>query len=203
MTYLTTFNLDCSQLDMKSLNHLGAYHNLIEHLFPEEFKAKTRLRHLWRRDNFKMTVVSETQPSTKILSKYSYRDFAQISNYNHQINNLANNQKYVFKLAANPVLRKRKRVIPLNDKESQLNWLNKKAIQNGFKLDSIKIESVTHPPLKRRKGKGNNNFWLNRVDYHGVLTITDVDKFKKALINGVGRERAFGMGLLLLETRTK
>ncbi|MCF6252652.1 MAG: type I-E CRISPR-associated protein Cas6/Cse3/CasE [Methylococcaceae bacterium] len=32
----------------------------------------------------------------------------------------------------------------------------------------------------------------------GTLQITDVDKFKKILFDGIGRSKAFGCGLLMI-----
>ena len=48
--------------------------------------------------------------------------------------------------------------------------------------------------LKRKQGK--RNIKLSCVSFEGALKITDVDKFRVALTEGIGREKAFGMGLL-------
>ena len=34
------------------------------------------------------------------------------------------------------------------------------------------------------------------VTYEGLLTVTDVQAFREALTNGIGRGKAYGMGLL-------
>jgi len=34
------------------------------------------------------------------------------------------------------------------------------------------------------------------VTYEGILTVTDKERFRKTLIEGIGREKAYGMGLL-------
>lgn len=39
-------------------------------------------------------------------------------------------------------------------------------------------------------------FGFRAVTFTGFLQITDLDKFKQALVNGLGREKAYGMGLL-------
>ena len=39
---------------------------------------------------------------------------------------------------------------------------------------------------------------LREVSYEGVLTVTDVEKFKELLCRGMGRGRAYGMGLLTI-----
>ena len=32
--------------------------------------------------------------------------------------------------------------------------------------------------------------------YEGILTVTDAEAFRNALVKGIGREKAFGMGML-------
>ncbi|MBL7000104.1 MAG: type I-E CRISPR-associated protein Cas6/Cse3/CasE [Gammaproteobacteria bacterium] len=44
----------------------------------------------------------------------------------------------------------------------------------------------------------NHNVGFSAVDFTGVLTVTDVDLFKVALFNGIGRSKAFGCGMLLI-----
>lgn len=204
MTYIVSFNLDCSKQSlMSTLTHLGAYHNLVEHLFPREFQDKVRLRHLWRKDGLHLTVVSRDEPDMKVIDQYQYRDFAKVQNYDYFIGTLKRGQKFNFRLAANPILRRGGKIIPHTAAKYQMQWLERQAENNGFKLLNSQIDSVTHPVLRRRKNKGNNTFWLNRVDYTGILEITDLAKFRHALTDGVGRERAFGMGLLLLGKKVR
>ena len=37
---------------------------------------------------------------------------------------------------------------------------------------------------------------LLAVTYEGILTVTDEDSFRKALVNGIGREKAYGLGMI-------
>ena len=34
------------------------------------------------------------------------------------------------------------------------------------------------------------------VTYEGILQVNDVEKFRKVLVEGLGREKAYGLGLL-------
>ena len=47
--------------------------------------------------------------------------------------------------------------------------------------------------LHRKVGRGVR---LSRVTFEGLLRVEDVAEFKQTLINGLGREKAFGMGLM-------
>jgi len=43
------------------------------------------------------------------------------------------------------------------------------------------------------------NSRFSSVDFLGDLEITDVEKFTKALFQGIGRAKAFGCGLMLVK----
>ena len=51
-----------------------------------------------------------------------------------------------------------------------------------------------------RKGKeqGKNRVSIKGVTYEGILKVCDEDKFKELLVTGIGRGKAYGMGLLTI-----
>ena len=49
-------------------------------------------------------------------------------------------------------------------------------------------------PIKNRNS--NKKVRLLAVTYEGILTVTDEDSFRKALVNGIGREKAYGLGMI-------
>jgi CRISPR system Cascade subunit CasE len=53
----------------------------------------------------------------------------------------------------------------------------------------------------RKKTKGERITMLS-VTYEGTLKITDPELFKRALTVGIGREKAYGMGLLTIAGRS-
>nr|WP_328585549.1 type I-E CRISPR-associated protein Cas6/Cse3/CasE [Secundilactobacillus collinoides] len=117
-----------------------------------------------------------------------------------------------FRLTANPSYavshtgEKRGRVYPHVTVEQQRKWLIQRADKAGFKLVSQELSDATdqddlafdivnreHPVLHRKSGRGVR---LSRVTFEGLLQIQDLTVFKQTLINGLGREKAFGMGLM-------
>ena len=50
-----------------------------------------------------------------------------------------------------------------------------------------------YPALRRAQGKPVR---LSRVSFEGTLVVSDLVRFKETLATGIGREKAFGMGLL-------
>ena len=79
------------------------------------------------------------------------------------------------------------------------NWLmgEKRQFDYGFRLNAVPdiVGSEQHQTIKKGV-KGTIQF--TSVDYQGVLTVTDPDKFKATLYGGIGRSKAFGCGLMLI-----
>ena len=49
-----------------------------------------------------------------------------------------------------------------------------------------------------RKGAQRQNVRMLAVTYEGILAVTDAQAFRMALTKGIGREKAYGMGLLTI-----
>jgi len=79
----------------------------------------------------------------------------------------------------------------------QTQWLEQRAEKNGFCLlpDCF---TVTHSQWYRfHKGKDlRRAVSLLSVTYEGILKVTDPERFRAVLTNGIGRGKAYGMGLL-------
>jgi len=61
-----------------------------------------------------------------------------------------------------------------------------------FKLQTSAYQWHAMPNKGKRAG-------FSSVDFVGALKITDVEQFKKALFDGIGRSKAFGCGLLMIK----
>ena len=75
-------------------------------------------------------------------------------------------------------------------------WLTQRAPRWGLQVepDHLFADAYTQHRL-RSKGR---NICFSSLDYAGVATVTDPTLLRKALLEGVGRKRAFGCGLLLV-----
>ena len=118
-----------------------------------------------------------------------------------------------FRLTANPthtVTRpgeKQGRVMPHITVEQQRKWLMDRADKLGFQLikqvsvdepelaatQAFDIVNRDWPTLHRKAGRGVR---LSRVTFEGLLRVSDVVAFRQTLVTGIGREKAFGMGLM-------
>ncbi len=77
---------------IKSLTHLGAYHDWVEQSFPEEMKQGERLRHLWRLDQIAgreyLLILSQNKPDLQALSRYGVPGTEMTKNYDQFLNQL-------------------------------------------------------------------------------------------------------------------
>jgi CRISPR system Cascade subunit CasE len=120
--------------------------------------------------------------------------------------------RFRFCLTANPVFRVReesvdqrgkhvdakwvgKRVPVPGDEASLRNWLERRAAPAGFALKELTLIRGGYVYVNRTREAASGQR-LRSVRYDGVLEVTDADRFREALIRGVGPAKAFGFGLL-------
>lgn len=192
---------------VKDLDHLGAYHNWVESSFPDEFVLGERTRKLWRIDKLKgnryLLILSEKQPDLDKLTYYGVDNTAESKSYNVLLDRLETGMELRFKVTLNPVISistgkqsgKRGKVMPHITIEHQMNYLMERSLKNGFQLkeNDYSITERSMEPLKKQK---HHPVRLSKVSYEGILTITDIELFKETLINGIGKKKAYGCGMM-------
>lgn len=139
---------------------------------------------------------------------------------------LAGGQQLAFSLRANPVVTKKtadgnrrvrhdivmdaKRTLPSpfsansaissSDIEyaAGIKWLQKRAESLGFHFDPdlVRIYGYQQHRFKSRKQEAPIQF--SSLDFNGLLSVTDEDRFCQTLFKGIGRAKAFGCGLMLV-----
>lgn len=220
--YLSRVEIDIkNRAKIRELTHLGAYHNWVEQSFPNEINNQQRLRHLWRIDSLRnkkyLLILSESKPDVSQLEHYGVAGTAMIKSYEQFLANITENQIMRFRLVANPTYavtkagEKKHKIFPHITVTQQRQWLIERAKQNGFELlDNQSVESnqdndslafdITGREYKRLYRKNDSahkkSIRLSQVTFEGLLRVTDVAQFKEVLTHGIGREKAFGMGLI-------
>ncbi|WP_407887807.1 type I-E CRISPR-associated protein Cas6/Cse3/CasE [Levilactobacillus sp. N40-8-2] len=218
--YLSRVEIDSNnRAKTRDLTHLGAYHNWVEQSFPAEIEAGQRKRHLWRIDQLGgkryLLVLSEEQPVAEKLATYGVVGTVMTKSYDQLLAGLQDGQMLRFRLTANPTHTITKpgarqgRVMPHITIERQRQWLVDRAEKSGFQLiQQTVVEAPTDDPtwafdivgrewpVLHRKGGRKGTVRLSRVTFEGLLRISDVSAFKQTLTQGIGREKAFGMGLM-------
>lgn len=201
--YLSRVEIDDNNRQKtKDLTHLGAYHNWVEKSFPNEISQKKRLRHLWRIDRLRgkryLLIVSPQRPDLAKLQSYGVSNTAMVKDYRPFIEKIQNGAVMQFRLVANPTYRTDGKVYPHITAEQQKNWLLARSKKAGFEIFSnlsgnynFDIVNRDWPILYHKR-----QVRLSRVAFEGKLKVIDDLKLKAALINGIGREKAYGMGML-------
>lgn len=209
--YLSRVEIDTNNRQkIKDLSHLGAYHNWVEQSFPAEISNSQRNRHLWRIDVLAgkqyLLVLSQEKPDLKRLETYGVKETAVAKSYDKFLNNLVNDELLRFRLTANPTHKvtqpgaKQGKVYPHVSIAQQQQWLLDRQKNLGFNIVKskssydydIRLVNRSWPVLYHKQHK----IRLCQVSYEGLLKISDLEKFKYALTHGIGREKAYGMGLM-------
>lgn len=197
------------------LTHLGAYHNWVEQSFPTEIAVGERKRHLWRIDRISgksyLLLLSETKPDTTQLESHGVSGSVQVKSYDGLLNTIENGKNYWFRLTANPVKSTwagasyRGQIRACTTDSEQRAWLIKRSEKMGFVI----AEGKDSCPYQDGRSfytvgkdtpilyhKNNRPVRLNRVSFEGSLVVIDAERFVKTLVTGIGKEKAYGMGLL-------
>lgn len=115
--------------------------------------------------------------------------------------NIEKGNLFKFSLKANVIKRSKGKDVYINDFDGVRDWIFKKANDCGFSI-SNKFFQITDPSIKVAH-KGRTRIHLNEVVYSGVLRVDDCEVFYESLINGIGRNKNFGYGMLTIDKLNK
>lgn len=199
--YLTRLLLDGSKRDtMRAMESLNLFHGAVERSFPSE-----RVRNLWRIDRLQgwpcLLILSEQIPDVSgIADQFGIPGTAgETLPYEKLLNRITVGSRWRFRLVANPTIRKNGKVMAHITPRHQENWLLTRAEKLGFSLTEGEF-LVTGSKWYRfnKKKDDKNKVSLLAATYEGTLTVLDAERFKQTLCEGIGREKAYGMGLLTI-----
>lgn len=196
------------------------FHGAVENCFDwnnkgsesESVSGIIRERKLWRIDqlagNYYLLLLSSKEPNLqKFKNQFGYPgDADEIKNYDNLLKRAVKGSVWQFRLAANPThtvkesQEKRGKVVAHTSEKYQMEWLYQKAAQNGFTVlteDSC-VMSSEWKIFYKKGGNNKNRVRVKETTYQGMLRVDDSELFQCALINGIGREKAYGMGLLTI-----
>lgn len=78
------------------------------------------------------------------------------------------------------------------------SWLSKRGDQYGFIIHGNEIRADGYLQQKFYKPKGKHYVNISTIEFNGLLTVTDPERFKNALYQGIGPAKGFGYGLMLV-----
>ena len=71
-------------------------------------------------------------------------------------------------------------------------------VKDEYGLNKMQNSGYQWHPLPEKAKNKSDKSGFSSVDFIGELEITDVEKFKNALFEGIGRAKGYGCGLLLI-----
>ncbi len=131
---------------------------------------------------------------------------------------LTTGQQFAFMLRVNPVITKEgkrhdvvmhlkynkykdKKTRPPSQvivEEAGREWLVTRAESGGFIFDDSSVRIDGYQPNTSGRKKGKKEIRYNTMDFRGILTVTEPELFNKTLMQGIGKAKAFGCGLMLI-----
>ena len=186
---------------MQAMQNPEILHGMVENCFPG-----LKSRRLWRLDELRgqtwLLVLSADKPDLKPLAvQVSAPDaIPETCDYQRLLDRIQPGSIWRFRLRANPVTsvprpgEKRGTIKAVTIVDHQREWLARKGERHGFLLTPGQYDVMRSEWLNfRNKGR---NLSILSVTFEGTLTVTDADLFRSALVEGIGRGKAYGMGMM-------
>ena len=107
-------------------------------------------------------------------------------------------------MTANPTYQKaagkdqRGRICAHTTADNQRKWFIKQGELHGFAVSENSFEIRESKWYHFNKTAGKNQVSMLSVTYEGILKVVDEEKVRKVMTDGIGREKAYGVGLMTL-----
>lgn len=160
---------------------------------------------LWRIDSLKgkswLLVLSETPPISDTISEQIgfIGETWETKDYTPLMERIKENSAWHFRLTANPtqsipVQGGRGKVKAISVVPKQREWLQRQGEKHGFNVQQDQFDVVANEwkHFKHRQ----EEITLLSTTFEGYLTVTDPRLFGEVLIQGIGRGKAYGLGLM-------
>lgn len=208
--FLSRIQLDINKTDtMRALASPNRFHGAIE-----SSAQRRNTRKLWRIDNLRgnkyLLILSENNEDwSDVVRQFgSDETGAEVKEYDLLLNKVEKGSKWHFLLTANPTIAKktdtnsktRGKIMAHTTEAYQKKWLMDKSVQCGFLLseDDFFVSKSQWYQFYKGNRLSNHYVRLLAVTFEGILTVDDVERFKYMLTHGIGREKAYGMGMLTI-----
>lgn len=214
--YKLLLNLKCKEVRRDLSNAYEMHSTLTRAFSQEEFKCLPG-SFLWRQENglnssnqAVVIVQSNLKPNWSNIRINDWLDEKPCEgidlNEKLSLEKLVIGDRFRFRLKANPCVTrsgKRQGLLKLSD---QANWLKRKGEMNGFAIaplsssffdDDIDV-MISNGMILQGHQRSGNKISILSVVYDGILTVSNPDNFKNALVHGIGHGKSMGLGMLSL-----
>lgn len=212
--YLTRMLLNTKlRSTMRAMASPNLFHGAIETAFSGE-----RQRNLWRIDHLGektyLLILSREKPDlTAAVQQFGNPAKVpgwETKEYAPLLERVQNGSVWRFRLTANPVRSRMKKeegqttpergtVSAHTSLRYQKEWLMKRAEKNGFSLNDGEYSVVHSQWYVFHKGSAHKEkVSLFAATYEGVLKVENQELFREVLIKGLGRGKAYGLGMMTI-----
>jgi CRISPR system Cascade subunit CasE len=207
--YISRVELDLTRRStMAALSAPQRMHGAVESCFSGE-----RQRRLWRLDRLGgklyLLVLSKDRPDLSGLARQFGRPGDELStetrDYTPLLQRIEPESEWRFRLTANPTKScldgtgsSERGIIRAHcTAEYQKQWLLERAQKHGFQLEEKDFTVTSSRWMHFSKGRDSRRMVsLLSVTFEGILHVEDADLFRQLLTNGMGRGKAYGLGLM-------
>lgn len=105
-------------------------------------------------------------------------------------------EKYNFFIKINSAIRRGEQYHPVKSKDFP-DWIKNKFLKEGMIV--LNLENFKNYNVSFAKPGNKDQIKHFVTSCTGIIQVQDKEKFKMAVTNGVGRSRAFGLGMLLVK----
>jgi CRISPR system Cascade subunit CasE len=209
MMYLSRIELDITQHNtMRALASPHVMHAAIENCFRDRSGAADRK--LWRVDrlggNMYLLLLSHQIPNFENFVKQFCGNgrSGETKSYDSMLSRIREGQQWRFRLKANPVhsvknvtdTTSRGKIYAHVTTAWQKNWLRKKASVCGFEVGDEMYDVVQSEQIRFKRL--DKFVTLGTATFEGILSVREPVLFSNKLIEGIGRAKAYGCGLLTI-----
>jgi CRISPR system Cascade subunit CasE len=218
-----------SRVVRADLSDVAGLHKTIMRAFPdtsgrtprEEHGVLHRIDEDPRRGRYTLLVQSRTRPDFGALPGDYFLDVAtdldlaaagvlenpSVRSVDEERQRISTGDRFAFRVHANTTrkidtksgpdgARRNGRRVPVRGDEARIAWLERHAVRAGFAITDVRCME-----LARRSGtRGTGRLTFGGARFDGTLTVTDPESFRIALGTGIGPGKAFGFGLLSIQS---
>lgn len=209
--YLSRLKLNTAlRKTILALGNPNIFHGALMNAFPKEDAGRI----LWRVDRVQgslyLMIVSQTKPELSVLeNQFGYAASpGESKSYDPFLARIEDGSRWYFRIVCNPTVSvlkgkegiSRGKNTPINKTADQIVWLEKAGKTHGFSVETNSVQVLKNEDISFYKGpKGAKRRVVFRsVTMQGYLSVTNADLFREVLCNGLGREKAYGQGMMTI-----
>lgn len=198
--YFTALTFDLhSPMTYRFLNNPECAHAEILSLFPDGSP-----RPLFRIDDAKdgkiVYMVSQDMPDVNRWNNRFAIDrnasLCRSASYDRFLETVKNGDVLNFKITAAPTKTTEGKKISLNYRTA-MEWMERKIKDAGASvIDGTLLQTDERAVRFKKNPHSDAHIYYRSRTYEGVLTVTDRERFTKMLTEGIGRQKAYGCGMM-------